>query len=237
LTNYFALRPPLTPADAWQHVYRLLLWIDRTIGLAHCYESDKCQPGKPWYGRSLAFHDWLSRSMGVSPSGLAAEVDWLFRTAADELAGAASLATAEAAQQQRAPYADRDFPEPGEDPDLIALIGDQLGDRLSGVPPETLRLLGSRVHAHLGQENKRKNLLGEGFEDTLAAVLTRLPGAEQFEIRNRVAIGEIPGFNPQGPGEKQKKVDLALWNDSRRILVTSKWSVRADREEQFGTDF
>ena len=26
---------------------------------AHGYESDKSQPGKAWYSRSLAFHDWI----------------------------------------------------------------------------------------------------------------------------------------------------------------------------------
>lgn len=31
----------INPKNAWQHVYRLLLWIDRTTALAHCYESDK----------------------------------------------------------------------------------------------------------------------------------------------------------------------------------------------------
>jgi hypothetical protein len=25
--------------------------------LAHCYETDKSQPGKNWYSRSLAFHE------------------------------------------------------------------------------------------------------------------------------------------------------------------------------------
>ncbi len=66
---YFAGREPLTREMAWEHVYRLLLWIDQTTGLAHCYESDKCQPGKPWYGRSLAFHDWMgtSRARTIAP--------------------------------------------------------------------------------------------------------------------------------------------------------------------------
>jgi len=36
----------ITAATAWRHVYRLLLWADQTTGLAHCYESDKSQPGK-----------------------------------------------------------------------------------------------------------------------------------------------------------------------------------------------
>ena len=34
-------------SEPWLAVYRLLLWTDKTTGLAHCYESEKCQPGKP----------------------------------------------------------------------------------------------------------------------------------------------------------------------------------------------
>ncbi len=238
LDEYFATVPDLEVGTAWQHVYRLLLWTDRTIGLAHCYESDKCQPGKPWYARSLAFHAWLSDELGVEPAELGREIDWLFRAAADELARSRSRVGVEAAQQQRTPYEGLGFPEPGEDPELIALVMDQLGRYVDdAVPTETLRLLAERIHTHVGQENKRKNLLGEGFEDTLASVIERLPRTEALEVRNRVAIGDIPGFNPQGSQEKQKKVDLALWGDTRRVLVTSKWSIRADREEQFGTDF
>ncbi len=37
LTRYFAAREAVTPANAWRHVYHLLLWIDRTTALAHCY--------------------------------------------------------------------------------------------------------------------------------------------------------------------------------------------------------
>ena len=72
-------------ANAWQHVYRLLLWIDRTTGLAHCYESDKAQPGRPWYARSLAFHDWVSTEFHVAPANLADDIDWLFREAVKDL--------------------------------------------------------------------------------------------------------------------------------------------------------
>lgn len=36
---YFADRGDVQPVAASEHVYRLLLWIDQTTGLAHCYES------------------------------------------------------------------------------------------------------------------------------------------------------------------------------------------------------
>lgn len=59
IRDYFGDRR-VDPQDAWKDVYRLLLWADPTIGLAHCYESDKAQPGRPWYARTLAFHSWLA---------------------------------------------------------------------------------------------------------------------------------------------------------------------------------
>src|SRR5512139_971138 len=70
LAEYMAQAGDITPANAWKHVYRLLLWIDRTTGLSHCYESDKAQPGRPWYARSLAFHDWVARALETTPAEL-----------------------------------------------------------------------------------------------------------------------------------------------------------------------
>ena len=84
ITEFFASQS--SAAESWRDIYRLLLWVDQTTKLAHCYESDKCQPGKPWYGRSLAFHDWLSRALGVDPEMVEDEIDWLFRRAAKNLA-------------------------------------------------------------------------------------------------------------------------------------------------------
>lgn len=77
LDQWFATAPTPTAASAWQHVYRLLLWIDRTTGLAHCYESDKSQPGRPWYERSLRFHGWVAEALDSSPIEFVGEIDWL----------------------------------------------------------------------------------------------------------------------------------------------------------------
>ena len=104
-------------------------------------------------------------------------------------------------------------------------------------PQDELRTLTRRIHAYLTQENKRKNLVGEGFEDVIAAVLRRLPFSKSVQVRTRVVLHELPGFHPSSPTEKVKKVDLALLAGHARTLVTAKWSVRADREEQFMSDF
>ena len=44
-------------------------------------------------------------------------------------------------------------------------------------------------------------------------------------------------FIQPAPTEKIKKVDLGLISGTLRTLVTAKWSIRADREEQFMSDF
>ncbi len=95
-----------------------------------------------------------------------------------------------------------------------------------------------RVRAFLTQENKRKNLVGEGFEDVLREVVSRLPTSRRLVCETRVPIGSVPGFNSPQRGKKVKKVDLLITDDTdHRKLVTAKWSIRADREEQFITDF
>jgi len=238
LARYFETAQPISPRNAWQHVYRLLLWIDRTTALAHCYESDKAQPGRPWYARSLAFHDWISGEFDVSPTALAEEIDWLFREAVKDLASRVITSRSAVYERQREPYVGRSFPEPGEDPELAAIILDVLGEWMDPEPPaQVIADLTRRIHTHLSQENKRKNLVGEGFEDVIAAILLRLRFDAPLEVQTRVALHDLPGFHQPAPTEKIKKVDLALLSGNFRTLVTAKWSIRADREEQFMSDF
>lgn len=238
LTRYFSEAEAVTTANAWQHVYRLLLWIDRTIGLAHCYESDKAQPGRAWYPRSLAFHSWVSEALRTTPTHLGESIDWLFRAAVKDLANRALTARADAYIQQRLPYETQGLPEPGEDPELIAIIREVLGKYLHEEPSEDdLRTLTRHISVYMTQENKRRNLVGEGFEDVLAAVVHRIPSCGHLETHNRLLLHTLPGFHAPPPSEKVKRVDLALIGESRRILVSAKWSVRADREEQFRSDF
>lgn len=242
LEEYFGQAGEVTPANAWIHVYRLLLWIDRTMGLAHCYESDKAQPGRPWYARSLSFHDWVSAALGTTPADLGTQIDWLFGRGTERLAGMlakrAAARTALAAEQ-RAPYEGRGFPEPGEDPGFDALVREELGPWLSEPPPpEAMRHFTQRIRVYLSQENKRKNLVGEGFEDVLAFLIQRLPGASKLKVSARPMLHSLPGFRPPPGTEKARKVDVAvLGPGTQRTLVSAKWSVRADREEQFVVDF
>jgi hypothetical protein len=240
LIDAFFAQRKVEPGEAWKDVYRLLLWSDPTTGLAHCYESDKAQPGRPWYARTLAFHDWLAREFGVHNDELPDQLDWMFRAvikrvAAEEAAKQEGLWPK--AAEQRAPY--NDMPDPGADPELRELIEPLLpkGEELrptDDVVREVLR----RVRAYIASENKRKNLLGRGFEDVLHGILHRLQGGAPPNVNTQTPIEEIPGFRAPRAGEKTEKVDLWVGSDGgRRILVSAKWSVRADREKQMRSDF
>lgn len=234
LTRYFNDAGEVTTSNAWQHVYRLLLWIDRTTALAHCYESDKAQPGRAWYARSLAFHSWISTALNISPATLGSHIDWLFREAVKDLARGSLAARTATYTAQRLPYEGRGFPEPGEDPGLAGIIRESLGKWMRSEPPDQeYRDLIRRITVYMTQENKRRNLVGEGFEDVIAATISRLPFSRKFELRNRSLLHDLPGFHSPSPNEKPKKVDLALLRSNERILVSAKWSIRADREEQF----
>lgn len=243
LDQYFGVYPEPKAADAWMHVYRLLLWIDQTTGLAHCYESDKSQPGKHWYPRSLAFHDWVAKSLNTKPNHLADEVDWLFRRATLDLANYV-LANQERviakARAQRQPYDGRGFPEPGEDQELVAIVQSVLEGYLNKDPPsEKWRELVQRIRQYVSLENKRKNLVGEGFEDVLTSVIARTAPKISLDVSARRILQTVPGFKNEKTGDKQNKVDVVVLRprDGRRTLVTAKWSIRADREKQFAAEF
>lgn len=243
INDYFSTQSDLniTATQAWAHVYRLLLWVDQTTGLGHCYESDKCQPGKPWYARSLAFHDWISTALGISPSELAQHIDWLFLRATEDLAAYAALGAekvaSKAATQLKA-YEGRGFPRPGEDPEFVAIVRDALGMHLGSDPsPEEWNKLVLRLRQYLALDNKRKNIVGEGFEDVIAQVILRTCRRDDMQVFTRRALHELPGFNRVRVGDKINKVDVSIIRPSTRTLVTAKWSVRADREKQFVTDF
>jgi hypothetical protein len=243
LGKYFATAGKVTPQDAWLHIYKLLLWIDPTTGLAHCYESDKAQPGRLWYARSLAFHAWLADVFDVNPNELGEQLDWLFKQVINDVAKQADSQSERAAERGRSQlegFGDREMPRPGSDPELMELIRAQLAHRLAAEPTDDeWWTLTEKVRAHLKNENKRKNLVGEGFEDSVHAILTRLPQRQRLLVRTRQLIEDIPEFSKPAGRDKEKRVDLVIVNQDTglRTLASAKWSVRADREEQLASDY
>lgn len=243
IAQFLAVEDPQTTEPRWRLVYRLLLWVDETTGLGHCYESDKCQPGKPWYPRSLRFHDWLSRAFECSPSEVEEKIDFLFNKTSEQYAVLMLERQHEIlrrAEEQREGYGERGFPTSAEKPVIVSLIKDSLGNRLVAEPTAgEWGQLTLKIREVIAVENKRKNLLGEGLEDVLVAVLTRSANRSPFEVRPRVPLHEVPGFTNRRAGDKLNKVDLAVTGRTgvKPTMVTVKWSIRADRERQFESDF
>lgn len=229
---------------AWTHLYSLLLWIDATTGLAHCYESDKSQPGRHWYPRSLRFHKWVSEQFSVSPRALHGDIDHMFRMCVRMLLlreEAAQLKRRQKAAKQRKPYKADEMPEPGEYPELEARVLDILREHgWEEATPEAVRQVVTEVRRRLRVENSRKNLLGEGFEDAAAELIRRSPTTSGFvTVSCRSTLSDIPGFRESAANEKNRAVDIAVIHGKteQRTLVSAKWSIRADREEQFGVDY
>jgi len=240
--GYFKEKGMPDTASAWARVYGMLLWVDRTTGLAHCYESDKCQPGRSWYARSLAFHHWLAGEFQSTPLEVGKQLDWLFQKALDGYLKALAReqrTQKENSERQRAVYAGQDFPLPGADPEIERIIGDALKPYFSTQPPEhVFDTVAERLREYWKQENKRKNLLGEGFEDVLAAVV-KAACVAGIQARTRISIADVAGFHPLGAKDKATKVDVIVENPqwTRPALVNVKWSIRADREDQLWDDF
>jgi hypothetical protein len=243
IDEYFAARAisVVDPATAWIDVYRLLLWVDSHTGIAHCYESDKSQPGKPWYSRSLVFHDWVSTRLHVDPLELKDDIDWMFR----HVIGAVTQAEADEmvhdamrVQGRLFPGEQRHLPLPGDDPQLQAIVAPLMASDPDERPTdEEVKDVLRKVYAHMSSGKKRANLLGRGFEDVLAGILRRLAGPPAV-FATQTPLERIPGFRPAREGDKAEKVDLWVGDGARRrVLVSAKWSVRADREKQMGTDF
>jgi len=242
IARYFSEHGAPKAAAAWKHVYGLLLWVDRSTGLAHCYESDKCQPGRPWYARSLAFHDWLSGAFQTTPNALGKRLDWLFQEALDNYLQAIAReqhGQRERGAHQRALFVGQDFPLPGGDPEVERIIVEFLAPYFSEKPPDKVfGLIAERLREYWKQENKRKNLLGEGFEDVLAAVVKTACGTKIL-AHTRRSIADVEGFRTLGAKDKATKVDLVVEHPrlARPVLVNVKWSIRADREDQLWDDF
>lgn len=67
---------------------------------------------------------------------------------------------------QRAPYGDS-MPLPNEDPELAALLEPLLPSDGLSAQDHAVRDVIRSMRRHITSENKRKNLLGRGFEDVL----------------------------------------------------------------------
>lgn len=237
LSEYFASAGEVTAANAWEHVYRLLLWKNEAAQLAHIYDSNHMQKGKMFHGRAVRFTDALCQEWGVSKNELWAQIDVLFKGCVAE------LKLREAAKRRLTAGDEEEIPDPSE---LQTEMAEVL--RKAGVPGDQSERLASQLEQearyYFTISNKRKNALGEGFEDLLHYLLRRVSGVPGDVVRLRTSVSTLPGFKqapPKAPGQRRIREahpDLAfVVGDRTDTVVTAKWSMRQDRETQFAAEY
>lgn len=240
---------PYDPATAWKFVYQELLWFDGSIGLAHLYEADKAQPGRSsWYDRTVRFTNKLQEHFGATDRpALKAMLDRLFRDCLEKLL----LAKEEAKQKGEAlELEDLEESEAGEDAgdveayvpdaDLVAEFSKTLQEVAKLRESEALALakdMVAKARHYFTVERKRQNILGEGFEDLLSLLASRVSNVTPEHIRLRKKANTLPGFAREHKRERIESPDIAFVSGDRTdALVSVKWSIRHDRQKQWADE-
>jgi hypothetical protein len=238
LKEYLANAGQITEANAWEHVYRCLLWFDVGAKLAHIYDSNHMQKGGTFHARAVRFTELLCSHWKIKRSDLPDNLDVLFKGCIAEL-------------QRRGAEEPAEAEEPGADEIeselTIAIkalleeagISDNVASDLSG------KIEGlSRHFFTVG--NKRQNALGEGFEDLLMLLLRRVSRIPEKNFALRTPVSRLPGFFKEPPpreGEKKSRKreprpDIAIIDGHiTPLITTAKWSIRQDRETQFQSEY
>lgn len=229
LEEYLATAGELTAANAWEHVYKCLLWWNQAAGLAHIYDSNHMQPNGGFHSRAVRFTDALCQEWGVTRRELPPLMDRLFRGCVEVLRRTGGAT-----------------PDPEIESELTGAIERILtaeGLPAARVGPVARQIeVASRDFFTVG--NKRKNALGEGFEDLLHILLQRVSRVPPGKIALRQPVSALPGFRRAAPrirgtrSERQPHPDIAIYeNDITHVITTAKWSIRQDRETQFQSEF
>lgn len=232
LAEYLDRAESPTPDLAWRFIYELLLWIEPQTGMVSGFDNCATLDSK-CAGR---FHQWLADQFAVSAASLDSRLDFVFRFVRAE-------------RNLRRSYLERwptlstfksgNYTERIGAGELLEVIKTALQPYFLVEPPSSaFSQVSLCLREYWNQENKRKNLLGEGFEDVLAAVVNAAV-SHGIEARTRTSIADIPGFYAPGAKDKATKVDLVVEHQkwTRPALVNVKWSIRADHEDQLWDDF
>ena len=233
LNEYFARAGEVTAANAWEHVYRCLLWMNLGAGLAHIYDSNHMQPSGVFHSRAVRFTELLCDHWRITRKELPQRIDLLFKGCVDEW------------KRRREDNAESALDEETES-ELISAIGTMLrGEGIEDIRAAALarNIEGlSRDFFTIG--NKRKNALGEGFEDLLWLLLRSVSCVPEHKLQLRTPVSSMPGFRkfpaPQ-PGERRKREphpDVGIVDGNiTHVIATAKWSMRQDRETQFQSEY
>lgn len=232
LTEYFEIAGKVDAENAWEHVYKCLLWMNEATGLAHIYDANHMQPGKFFHARAVRFTEELCKAWNIQKRELPELIDKLFKGCVAEWRKARLASPAPI---------DKDI-----ESDLKTSIEEILKNE--GVERARAEDAAKRIealsHDFFTIGNKRKNALGEGFEDLLWMLLQRVAKVSGDKAALRTPVSKLPGFRkaaPRRPGAKREREphpDLAFFDAGvTQIIVTAKWSMRQDRETQFHSEF
>lgn len=247
LEDYFADAGAVSPGDAWEHVYRCLLWMNEAAGLAHIYDSNHMQPGGVFHSRAVRFTEALCQHWHVDRPGLSRVIDVLFRGCVAELRRRQDTGSNGGPPMQ-------DAAESGEDADIEADLESELVGQIAaelaaaGVDRAAAGPLAQRIEAHARQfftiGKRRQNALGEGFEDLLELLLQRASEIPADRIKTRTPVSKMPGFRRAPPRRKgaragrEPRPDIAIvQGDITHVIATAKWSLRQDRETQLASEY
>lgn len=255
INQHFREDSPVTARNAWKFVYRELLWIDGSTGLAHLYESDKAQPGRSkWYERTILFTDLLCEKLGeITRDELKQGIDRLFRSClellleskADADIEETAQAVVETGEDEGMPEevvekAEADLPAFIADVELTVELEQLLIDRGNLAEPLAKSLAGelvSRARYYYTVGRKRQNVLGEGFEDVLHTLATKVAKVPEKLIIIRQRANTLPGFGKDAARDRIEAPDMAIVVGKRTdLLATIKWSLRQDRQKQLSDE-
>lgn len=236
LEQHFKEFGAITPTTAWKFVFEELLWFDKSNGLAHFYEADKVRPGRSsWYERSIRFTNRLQELFGdPDRATLKARLDKLFLACLNRL-----LEEKRAAGTTEALKTDESDEEFILDAELIAEMTIILVNRLKlddATASKVANELADRARVHFKYGSNRQNVLGEGFEDLLRLLITKVAGIPADRIIIRRKADTLPGFVTRKL-RRIHKPDIAIESKGNTaLLATVKWSIRQDRQNQLADE-
>jgi hypothetical protein len=244
LKDYLAQAGQITEENAWEHVYRCLLWFDIGASLAHIYDSNHMQRGGTFHTRAVRFTDLLCSRWNIKKSALSDKLDVLFRGCVAELKR--QEVEADAGKELDLEKTD-DISDEIESELTIAIKAllqeEGIGENRAAILSESIEGL-SRHYFTIGK--KRQNALGEGFEDLLMLLLRRVANIPAERIALRTPVSKLPGFlkslsHREGQTKRSKREphpDIAIVDSHiTNLITTAKWSIRQDRETQFQSEY
>lgn len=251
LDAYFAGAGTVTGENAWTHVYRLLLSVDRRTQLAHVMDSNHMQPGGSFHGRAVRFTDLLCKRWKVTRDKLPEVVDTMFKACVEEHLKQRPRHVAKSVKKavEQIVNAAGGSEEVNEGvSEFLLEVAEILVTRLGLTrSPELMVVVAEierRAEHYFTIEKKRQNVRGEGFEDTLEWLLLQTAAVPREQLVVRTEATLLPGFKKALPSagktkDKVPKPDLAITSSAKDLtlwIVTAKWSLRQDRLDQFGQE-